>query len=148
MKTMKPFVLGFYGESGTGKTTLIIEIIKRLSSEGFNIASVKITDKKISIDSEGKDTWKHASAGSKLVVFSTDVETDFLLKQKMRSNEIINFIDCLGSYDIVIVEGANDEETPKIRIGKIKERKNTIITYDDDFEKLIEFIKNEINRSN
>jgi ABC-type dipeptide/oligopeptide/nickel transport system ATPase component len=42
---MKPFVLGFYGESGTGKTTLIVDIISRLKSQGFKIASVKITDK-------------------------------------------------------------------------------------------------------
>jgi molybdopterin-guanine dinucleotide biosynthesis protein B len=145
---MKPFVIGFYGESDTGKTTLIVDIITRLTKEDFKVASVKITNKKVSIDSEGKDTWKHASAGSQLVVFSTDVETDFILKQKLGNKEMMEFIKYFGNYDIIIIEGVNDEEIPKIRIGKIKERKNTILTYDDDFEKLIEYIKNEIDRRN
>ena len=140
---MKPFVLGFYGESNTGKTTLIVDIISHLTKEEFNVASVKISNKKVSIDSEGKDTWKHASAGSQLVVFASDNETDYMIKKKMKSSEILNFIDFLGIYDI---EGAKDEKIPKIRIGKIKERKNTIFTYEDDFEKLIEYIKKEIIR--
>lgn len=143
-----PSIIGFYGESNTGKTALLVEIINRLSKEGFNVASIKISDKGISIDSEGKDTWKHAQAGSKLVVFSSENETDFLLKQKISNNEIVENIKRLGNYDIILVEGANDENTPKIRIGDIKERKNTILTYDDDFDGLINFIKNEILRRN
>ena len=144
----RPSIIGFYGESNTGKTALLVEIINRLSKEGFNVASIKISDKGISIDSEGKDTWKHAEAGSKLVVFSSENETDFLLKQKISNNEIVEHIKHLGNFDIILVEGTNDEKTPKIRIGDIKERKNTILTYDDDFEGLINFIKNEILRRN
>ncbi|MCK5636929.1 MAG: molybdopterin-guanine dinucleotide biosynthesis protein B, partial [Thermoplasmatales archaeon] len=107
-----PSIIGFYGESNTGKTTLIVKIINRLSKDGFNVASVKISNKKISIDSEGKDTWKHAEAGSKLVVFSTENETDFLLKRKISNNEIVDNIKRLGNYDIILVEGANDENIP------------------------------------
>lgn len=143
---MKPFVLGFYGESDSGKTTLIVDIISRLTKEGYTVASIKITNKEISIDSEGKDTWKHAYAGSNLVVFSTDIETDFLLKQKMYGVELVDVINQLGSYNIIIIEGANDEQIPKIRLGEIKERKNTFINYKGDFEKLIIYIKKEINR--
>jgi len=108
-----PSIIGFYGESNTGKTTLIVKIINRLSKDGFNVASVKISNKKISIDSEGKDTWKHAEAGSKLVVFSSENETDFLLKRKISNNEIVDNIKRLGNYDIILVEGANDENIPK-----------------------------------
>jgi len=140
---MNPSIIGLYGKSGTGKTTLIVKMINRLSKEGFNVASVKISDKKISIDSEGKDTWKHAQAGANLVVFSSENETDFLLKQNMNNSEIVNVIKSLGKYDIIIIEGANDDNIPKIRIGEIKERKNTIITYENDFEKLINFMKTE-----
>jgi len=137
-------VFGFYGESNTGKTLLIEEIINQLTKEGYKIATVKITDKKIGTDSNGKDTWRHGKAGSKLVILSSPIETDFLFKNKQNINEILQHINEFGEYDLVIVEGANDKTTPKIRIGDIPERENTILTYDGNFEELINTIKNEI----
>lgn len=139
-----PAVFGFYGESNTGKTSLIESIISKLTKEGYKIATVKITDKKIGIDSNGKDTWRHSQAGSKLVILSSPIETDFLFKNKQNINEIFQNINKFGEYDLVIVEGANDKLTRKIRMGNIPERENTILTYDGDFKGLINTIKNEI----
>jgi Ni2+-binding GTPase involved in maturation of urease and hydrogenase len=42
----KPKVFGFYGKSGSGKTRLLVDIIKRLTNDGLNVASIKISDKK------------------------------------------------------------------------------------------------------
>jgi len=145
---MKPYTIGFYGKSNSGKTTLIIKIINYLSKEGLNVASVKVSDKKIGIDKEGKDTFKHTQAGSNLVVFSTKTETDFLFNKYMTNYKFINFISKLKKFDIIIIEGANSEKIKKIRIGNIKKRKNTLFTYDNDFEKLINYIKNEIQWRN
>jgi len=137
-------VFGFYGKSNTGKTSLIEEIINQLTKEGYKIATVKITDKNISLDTNGKDTWRHSQAGSRLVILSSPIETDFLFKNKQNLDEILQHINEFGEYDLVIVEGANDKTTPKIRIGDIPERENTILTYDGNFEELINTIKNEI----
>ena len=140
--TMKrPAVIGFYGKSNSGKTTLIVEIIKRLTNEDIKVATIKITDKNIGIDTEEKDTWKYSKAGSELVVFSSSNETDFLLNESKGMNEILNHIEELGEYDIVIVEGARDKNIPKIRLGGITERENTILAYDGDIDRLIEMIK-------
>ncbi len=143
---MYPTIFGVYGESGSGKTKLITDIIKRLTKEGFKIACIKITDKKINIDTKGKDTWKYEKAGSKLVVLSSKNETDFLIKNKEEIQKIIDQINYLNKYDLIIIEGANDNFTPKIRLGNIKIRKNTIQTYKGDFKELIEIIKREISR--
>lgn len=143
--TMKhPVVFGFYGESNTGKTSLIEKIINQLTAEGYKMATVKITDKKIGVDSKGKDTWRHGEVGSKLVVLSSPIETDFLFKNKQNLDEILQHINEFGEYDLVIVEGANDKLTRKIRIGNISERENTIMTYDGDFKGIINTIKNEM----
>ena len=139
-----PKIIGFYGESNTGKTTLIEKIIKRLKSEGLKVATVKITDKEIEIDEEGKDTWRHSQAGSDLIVLSSPIETDFILKEERDINEIIQNINNIGDYDIILVEGAKNNDIPKIRIGEIPERENTILTYKDDFEELIKLIKNSL----
>jgi molybdopterin-guanine dinucleotide biosynthesis protein B len=143
---MNPIIYGIYGESKTGKTTLILDIIKRISKKGLNVAAVKISDKKIEIDSKGKDTWRYAEAGSKLVVLSSLNETDFLLKQPKDISQIIYQINQLGKYDLILVEGANDKIIPKIRVGNIDKRENTIFTYSGNFKKLIEIINKEIER--
>ena len=140
-----PILLGFYGESGTGKTSLIVKLIKRLSEEGYKIATVKITDKKIGVDTKGKDTWKYGESGSKLTVLSSPIETDYMLKENKNMAEIIQHIKELGEYDLIIVEGAHDKNIPKIRIGNIPERENTLLTYTGDFEAIINLIKNELN---
>ena len=138
--------LGIYGKSNTGKTTLIVKIIEYLKTEGFKIATIKITDKNIGMDTEEKDTWKYNMAGSELVVFSSPIETDFLHLKKIKTNEILKYLDKFGDYDLVIIEGARDKNIPKIRLGDITERENTKITYDGDFKSLIVMIKNEIIR--
>jgi molybdopterin-guanine dinucleotide biosynthesis protein B len=145
---MKPAIFGIYGMSNTGKTKIIVDIIEELTKDGFNIASVKISDKKIDIDTESKDSWKHARAGSKLVVLSSKNDTDFLLKKHEDIDKIINQISLFGDYDLVIVEGARDSLIPKIRLGDIEIRENTILTYNDNFNEVIELIKNEISRRN
>jgi len=140
----KPKILGFYGKSNIGKTSLIIKLINRLSTDGLNISTVKITYKNIKLDTKGKDTWKHSEAGSNLVVLSSANETDYLVKKKQTINDITRNILNIGNFDIILIEGANDKETPKIRLGNIKKRNNTVFTYDGDFEKLLEFVKNQI----
>lgn len=141
---MNPGILGIYGKSGSGKTTLITKIIKRFIKEGFKIACIKITDKKIDFDTKKKDTWNYAKAGAKLIVLSSKNETDILIKNKEDIQKIIDQINFINKYDLIIIEGANDNFTKKIRIGNIKKRKNTIITYKGDFETLIKIIKKEI----
>lgn len=142
-----PAVFGFYGESNTGKTSLIVKVIKRLTNEKFKVVTVKITDKNIGIDTEGKDTWKHNQAGSKIVVLSSPVETGFIIKRNKDIEAILQHIGELTDCDVVLIEGANDPSTPKIRLGKnIQERENTIISYDGKLDTIIELIKGEIEK--
>ena len=140
-----PTVIGIYGKSNTGKTMLLTKIVKELNLETFKIATVKITDKKIGIDKKGKDTEKHSRAGADLVVFSTNSETDYLIKKKSSIQDIIQNILSLGDFDLILIEGANDKETLKIRIGNADERPNTKLTFDDNFEEIIKFIKSQIS---
>jgi len=139
-----PTVFGFYGESDAGKTSLIVEVTKKLTDERYEVAAVKITDKKISIDMDGKDTWRYAQAGSKITVLSSPVETDFILKEQRDIDDIVQDIGMFGCYDLILIEGANDKNTPKIRLGDIRERENTILSYKGGFDELIEMIKKEI----
>ena len=142
----KPIIIGVYGKSNSGKTMLISKIIRDLIKENNKISTVKITDKNVSIDTIGKDTWRHHEAGSNLVVLQSPKETDIIIKKQLSENQIYDFIKVLGIYDIIIVEGSRDESIPKIKVGDIIEiRKNTILSFNNNYDEIIHRIKNMIN---
>ena len=134
-------VFGIYGDSDSGKTTLIVKLVEQLVKEGYLIATIKQTKKAISMDTKRKDTWRHHGAGAELVVFSSICETDFLLNKSMSTSEIIRRITELGCYDLILVEGADDPYIPKIQIGAGKKRKNTVASYEDNFNEILKIIK-------
>ena len=138
----KPIIVGFYGESDSGKTTLVERLIHKLTGEGFQVAAVKKTNQSVSIDSTGKDTHRYAQAGADLVVFSTQIETAFLVKAKMSEKAIVANLQHLDNFDFIFMEGANEEPIAKIRLGNIAVRENTFFTYDGNFENLLDLIKN------
>ena len=137
-------IIGFYGYSNTGKTTVIEYLIEQLENKGFNTAVVKITDKPISIDKEGKDTWRYGERGAKIISMSSLIETSFILKYKEDISSIVDHIEHLGDVDVILVEGANDPLIKKIRFGDISIRSNTVLTYTGDNEKIFKFILDKI----
>jgi len=138
-----PAVIGVYGTSNTGKTLLIEKIVKKLSPEGYKIATIKQTDKHMSLDTPKKDTWRHHKAGAYVVVFSSKSETDFLVHTPLQTSEIIRIISGIGCYDLILVEGANDPQVVKIQLGNGPKRDNTIVSYHDNFNEVINMIKKE-----
>jgi molybdopterin-guanine dinucleotide biosynthesis protein B len=141
-----PTVFGIYGNSDTGKTTLIEKLVSQLTKEGYMIATIKQTKKAISLDLANKDTWRHHEAGAELVVFSSRCETDLLLYKALSTSEIIRKISCFGCYDLILVEGADDLHIPKIQLGVGKKRDNTIASYQGNVNEILTLIKREVKK--
>jgi len=141
-----PTVFGIYGNSDAGKTTLVENLIVELTKEGYMVASIKQSKKKISLDSPNKDTWRHREAGARLVVFSSRCETVFLIYKALSTSEIIQRISSFGYYDLILIEGANDSQIPKIQIGAGKKRGNTIMSYKGNMKEILTLIKREIKK--
>lgn len=142
----EPIILGIYGESNTGKTTLITKLVSHLTNKGYNIATIKCSKKPILMDIVDKDTWKHHHSGANLVVFSSLCETNFLLNKSMNVSEIIQKISKFGYYDLILVEGANDPKIPKIQLGTAKKRSNTIASYKKNINEILPIIKKELKK--
>ena len=145
-RMLEPTVLGVYGSSDTGKTTLIVELVERLTAEGYKVATIKRTKKAISLDTEDKDTWRHHKAGAQLTVFSSASETDFLMHKPLDTFEMVQRITDFDSYDIVLIEGADDPQIKKIQVGVGVERDNTLCRYEHNFEKVIQTIEDEFKK--
>jgi len=135
-----PKVIGLYGYSNSGKTSLIYRIIKALEKAGFSAAVIKCTDKNISSELAEKDTSGFRAAGAKMTSFSSISETNFVLPAQLHLSQIIEHIRAFVEVDIILVEGARDPEIQKVRLGDITIRENTIYTYEGDFDSMLEKI--------
>jgi molybdopterin-guanine dinucleotide biosynthesis protein MobB len=141
-----PAIFGIYGNSDMGKTTLIEHLVSQLTKEGYIVATVKQTKKAISLDTMNKDTWRYHNVGAGLVVFSSQCETDFLLYKTFGFSEIIERISSFGCYDVILVEGANDSNIPKIQLGTGKKRNNTVASYEGNIKEILILIKGELKK--
>jgi molybdopterin-guanine dinucleotide biosynthesis protein B len=133
-------ILGIYGRSKSGKTTLIIKLIKELKEKGYQVGSVKnIHSPEFTIDTKEKDTWKHTQAGSEIVVAHSEGETAFLVNQNMDPKRTLKIIDSIMDLDIVIVEGYWDDDSPKIALGDIEDKGNTVLRFSDNYDEVLRY---------
>ncbi len=133
-------VIGICGYHNSGKTTLIERLIRRLKRDGYRIATVKNIPKRFSIDTEGKDTWRHGEAGASVVVSSSPNETAFIFKRGMALTEIVDILDKIAHPDLILVEGRKKEKIPKISVGDIE--LEDAVRYDDNLDEILSWMKN------
>lgn len=140
-------ILGIYGLHNSGKTTLIEKLIPEIMSMGYSVASVKNIPHEFSMDSEGKDTFRHKKAGSGIVAASSENETDFVFGRKMNLSEITALINDCG-YDVILVEGHKHESIPKVKVGSIEPQENTVLEYNpgDSLTKILGYVNQEVER--
>jgi len=143
--------IGVVGYHNTGKTTLICELIERLTERGYSVSTIKnIPKDEFSMDIEGKDTWKHGESGAGLVVASTPGETSFIMKTGMPLEDILRITDSITAPDVIIVEGHKTEAIPKIVLGDMRiegDGEDNVRRYDpetDDFDGLLGYITETI----
>ncbi|MCL4427522.1 MAG: molybdopterin-guanine dinucleotide biosynthesis protein B [Deltaproteobacteria bacterium] len=154
-----PGAVSFIAKSGTGKTTLIVKIIKILSDRGYKVSSVKHTDHDFEADIPGKDSWRHKNAGAfSTMLISKDKTAFFSDVDSSFDAEIAAVISkYFNGSDIVIVEGFKDLKIKKIELlrkdieGGLKPKfisdPNLILVCADEFIKDLETPQIDINDS-
>ena len=68
-----PILLGFYGESNTGKTSIIVSLVKKLKQNHLKTAVIKITNKDVSLETAGKDTFRFGEVGCDAIIFISNI---------------------------------------------------------------------------
>ena len=142
-----PLILGVYGTSNTGKTTLIKTLVSWLHSDGYKVATVKKTEQYYQLDTPGKDTFVHGQAGASPVVFSSTTETAFLIHHKMSEDRIIETIKQGYECDVILVEGCQSPWIPKIQMNKeCTKRENTQWVYSGNTNEIKTYIIGELEQ--
>lgn len=119
-------VVYFYGPSGSGKTRLVERLVAELSMRGWRVATVKRTaHESLDVDTEGKDTWRHAKAGASAVAATSRTNSFLMVPRGLPSSALVQAIEATGGVDIILVEGLGDDAPPaaaKVAVGEVKER--------------------------
>ncbi len=95
----------FVGYQNSGKTTLVEKVIANLTARGLRIGSVKHHGHaRFDIDAPGKDSWRHARAGSRHVaIVSPDRCAEY--RDTGREQDVRELLAHYTDVDVVIVEG-------------------------------------------
>lgn len=112
---MKIFMIK--GVHNSGKTTLVVGIIRALTARGYTVGTIKdIHAEDFHMDQQGTDTSLHTSAGAKLVVARGLTETDIMFQRKLQISELLP----LFTYDYLILEGDLGLACPNMVTGHDK----------------------------
>jgi molybdopterin-guanine dinucleotide biosynthesis protein MobB len=91
------------GYRGAGKTKIVEGLVRELSKRGHHVATVKhVVERGFSIDRSGKDTWRHARAGARVVVSLAPRELATIERRAAKLGEVLRRLE---RSDFVIIEG-------------------------------------------
>jgi molybdopterin-guanine dinucleotide biosynthesis protein B len=109
-------IVGIVGRSGTGKTTLIEKLIPELKRRGYRVGTVKHhAHPGFDIDRPGKDTWRHAQAGSDHVVIAAPDKVASI-RRVDRDLAIGEVAATMTDVDVILTDGYRRSNIPKIEV--------------------------------
>jgi len=114
-------ILGFAAFSGTGKTTLLEQIIQLLKQQSLRIALIKHSHHNFQIDQPGKDSFRLRAAGASPVMLISShrraIITELSTVQEPKLDDQLKLFD-QSELDLILVEGFKAEVFPKIELHR------------------------------
>lgn len=115
-------LLGFVAFSGTGKTTLLKQLIPLLKARGIRLALIKHTHHQFDIDIPGKDSYELRQAGAEQVMVASRRRWALMVEtpQQTGDPQLAALLPHLDSnvLDLVLVEGFKHTNIPKIELHR------------------------------
>lgn len=127
-------VVGFAAWSGTGKTTLLKEIIPLLRGRGIGVGMVKHAHHSFDIDKPGKDSYELRKAGAaQMLVASSRREALVVEREAVADPDLNRLLARLDqeALDIILVEGFKHETFPKVELYRAQLGKPPLYPGDD-----------------
>jgi molybdopterin-guanine dinucleotide biosynthesis protein B len=110
-------ILAIVGWSGTGKTTLLQQVIPTLGDKGIRAGLIKHTHHQMDVDTPGKDSYLLRKAGASQVILASSERWALMCetpeKQSINLPYLLSRMDH-ATLEVVLVEGFKDEPVPKI----------------------------------
>ena len=127
--------LSVVGKSDVGKTTLLEKLLPELKQRGYRVATIKHDVHGFDIDLPGKDSWRHAQAGSDAVII-TSAQKLALIKKMDHDAPLEELRGLLGlGYDIILAEGFKD--SPELKIEVHRRERGAILCTEEEMVALV-----------
>jgi molybdopterin-guanine dinucleotide biosynthesis protein B len=109
------------GSRKSGKTATVEILVRGLTERGYRVATAKhIPEAGFTIDTAGKDTWRHAEAGARTVVSVAPKEVAVIKKVDTTKYDLGAIIEEFrNSMDIIVLEGFSTLIAKNPHVAKI-----------------------------
>ena len=118
-------VFSFAGWSKSGKTTLIVNIIKKLKQKNKRVIALKNIHNKYNLEPESKDSFLFLEAGSDEVFLVAKHQMMSIKKIKDESDVFDMLKSKACNVDIVLLEGFYGENIPCIEVFDFTKKRST-----------------------
>ena len=128
-------VLGFAAFSGTGKTTLLRQLLPILKGRGLRVGIIKHAHHRFEIDIPGKDSYELRKAGASQMLITSGHRWAMMVDREVEGDpKLQEAIDQLNQseLDLILVEGFKHESFPKIELHRPAVGKPLIYPNDPD----------------
>ena len=127
-------IVGFAAFSGTGKTTLLKELLPVLGGRGLRVGVVKHAHHSFELDHPGKDSYELRKSGAAQMLIASRARWALMVERSRdrepRLDEVLLELD-QAALDLILVEGFKDEHFPKIELHRPSLRR-PLLCLDDD----------------
>ncbi len=112
-------IIGIAGFKNSGKTTLVVELVRELTGRGLKIATVKHAHHEFDIDHPGKDSYLHREAGAvEVIVVSSKRWAHICELENSPEPALADLVAHFDGVNLVLVEGYKREDLVKLEIRR------------------------------
>ncbi|MBI3898513.1 MAG: molybdopterin-guanine dinucleotide biosynthesis protein B [Gammaproteobacteria bacterium] len=121
LKNARRPIFGFAALSGTGKTTLLVELLKLLKARGYRVGMIKHAHHDFDIDKPGKDSYELRKAGAQQMLVASRLRWALVTETNgtgdPKLDDLLEQLD-QQHLDLILVEGFKAETFPKIELHR------------------------------
>lgn len=113
-----PAVIHIVGKSNSGKTLLVVRLVRELRRRGYRVGTIKHASHGFDLDKRGKDSWRHFQAGSEATVVVSPRRLA-MVKRTPGEPQMEEALRLAGAgCDLVLVEGYKSYPGLKIEVHR------------------------------